>query len=168
MCRPLIKLSLFIGLLKIDFKTGNIVHSKVKNNSEVIADFKKGKYEFLVTTTVLERGVTIKGLQVIIYGADHAVYDSSSLIQIAGRVGRKKEESDGEVVFIVSRENQAIKESIRDIKEKKHLLANCVTRGKRRHCLMFIQKRQFAKSVMKNLMYSFGSKRRITFEILSL
>ena len=116
---PTINKAIFIyRLLKIDFKTGNIVHSKVKNNSEVIADFKKGKYEFLVTTTDLERGVTIKGLQVIIYGADHAVYDSSSLIQIAGRVGRKKEESDGEVVFIVSRENQAIKESIRDIKEK--------------------------------------------------
>ncbi len=112
------KAKLIYRFLKLDFKTGNLVHSKVRDNSSIIADFKRGKYEYLVTTTVLERGVTIKGLQVIIYGADHVVYDSASLIQIAGRVGRKKEESDGEVIFIVSKENRAIKEAINDITEK--------------------------------------------------
>lgn len=105
-------------LLKLDYKTGNLVHSKVSDNSVIIDDFKKGRYQYLVTTTVLERGVTIKGLQVIIYGADHGVYDTASLIQIAGRVGRKKEESDGEVIFIVTKNKTTVTEAISDIKTK--------------------------------------------------
>lgn len=108
--------------LSIEFKKGNLVHSRILNNSEIINDFKKGRYQYLVTTTVLERGVTIKGLQVIIYGADHNIYDSASLIQISGRVGRKKDESDGQVIFIVSKNNEEIKESIRDIEAKNEYL----------------------------------------------
>ena len=120
---PTIRLANFIyKLLKLDYKNGNVVHSKVKDNSKIIDDFKKGKYVYLVTTTVLERGVTIKGLQVIIYNADHSVYDAASLVQISGRVGRKKEESDGEVIFIVTRENKAIKDAISDIKAKNEYL----------------------------------------------
>lgn len=116
---PTIRLAEVIyQFLKLDFKGGNLVHSKVVDNSKIISDFKKGIYRYLVTTTVLERGVTIKGLQVIIYGADHPVYDAASLIQIAGRVGRKKEESDGEVIFIITKENEAIKKAIDEIKSK--------------------------------------------------
>ncbi|MFA5659944.1 MAG: helicase-related protein [Bacilli bacterium] len=116
---PTIRLAEVIyQLLKLDFKGGNLVHSKVADNSKIISDFKKGIYRYLVTTTVLERGVTIKGLQVIIYGADHPVYDAASLIQISGRVGRKKEESDGEVIFIITKENKAIRKAIADIKSK--------------------------------------------------
>lgn len=116
---PTIRLAEVIyRLLKIDFRNGHLVHSKIDDNSRVINDFKKGIYAYLVTTTVLERGVTIKGLQVIIYQADHNVYDAANLIQIAGRVGRKKEESHGEVIYIITRLNDAIKKSILDIKSK--------------------------------------------------
>ncbi|MFA7449371.1 MAG: helicase-related protein [Bacilli bacterium] len=116
------KANMIYKLLRLEYKDGNLVHSKVLNNSEIINDFKKGKYTYLVTTTVLERGVTIKGLQVIIYGADHTIYDSASLIQIAGRVGRKKEESDGEVIFIVTKKTKEVEEAIRDIETKNEYL----------------------------------------------
>ena len=43
----------------------------------------------LRSTSVLERGVTIKNLQVIVFNAEHELYDEKSLIQISGRVGRK-------------------------------------------------------------------------------
>jgi len=126
---PTIRLAnLIYKLLRIDYKNGNVVHSKVKDNSAIIDDFKKGHYAYLVTTTVLERGVTIKGLQVIIYGADHAVYDTASLVQISGRVGRKKEESDGEVIFIVTKKNAAIKAAISDIEEKNAYLQSVLQR----------------------------------------
>lgn len=116
---PTIKQSEQIYLLiKKLFPRGNLVHSKIVNNSIIIDDFKKGNYLYLVTTSVLERGVTIRGLQVIIYNADSNIYNASSLVQIAGRVGRKKEEPDGEVIFIASKENSAIKEAIVDINEK--------------------------------------------------
>lgn len=106
------------------FINGNIVHSKKENKTEIIRQFKEREYDYLVTTTVLERGVTIVGLQVIVFGADSAIYDAASLIQIAGRVGRKKEESDGEVIFIGTKKTTSIEEAIADIEEKNSYLQN--------------------------------------------
>ena len=65
-------------------------------------NFKENKYDYLITTSVLERGVTIKNLQVIVFNAEHELYDEKSLIQISGRVGRKIDAYEGEVIFIAS------------------------------------------------------------------
>jgi len=97
---------------------GNVVHSKKTNRAEVIEDFKQGKYRYLVTTAVLERGVTIKDLQVIIFQADHEIYDEHALIQISGRVGRKYDAPEGEVIFLADKETSAIKRTIRTIEDK--------------------------------------------------
>lgn len=88
------------AFLKIFFKNGECVHSQKKNREEIVENFKKNKLLFLVTTSILERGVTIKNLQVIVYNADNYLFDSKALIQIAGRVGRKIDAYDGEVVFL--------------------------------------------------------------------
>lgn len=109
-------------LLRKIFLNGNIVHSKKEGKTQIIKQFKEREYDYLVTTTVLERGVTIVGLQVIVFGADSSIYDSASLIQIAGRVGRKKEESDGEVIFIGTKKTTSIEEAIADIEEKNSYL----------------------------------------------
>ena len=81
---------------------GNRVHSKVKERSEIIDQFKNGKIHYLVTTSVLERGVTFRNLQVIVYDSDHALYDSAALVQISGRVGRKSDAREGEVIFLAN------------------------------------------------------------------
>jgi competence protein ComFA len=65
---------------------------------------------------VLERGVTIKNLQVVVFKADHALYTSHALIQIAGRVGRKKDAPTGEVVFIADNQTKEMEEAISEIK----------------------------------------------------
>lgn len=104
--------------LKVFLKQGNLVHSKIKNVGSIIYDFKQGKFKYLVTTTVLERGITIKGLQVIIFRADHPLFDRATLIQISGRVGRKKDEPYGEVIFLTKHRTKAIKEAIDDIHDK--------------------------------------------------
>lgn len=96
-------------------KNGNFVHSKRKQRNEIIEDFKKEKYDYLITTSVLERGVTIKNLQVIIYDAHHALYDDKSLIQIAGRVGRKIDAYSGEVIFIADYITEEIKRAVSEI-----------------------------------------------------
>ena len=109
-------------LLKIPVKNGTFVHSKCKNRTQIIKNFKEGKYDYLVTTAVLERGVTFKDLQVIIYDADSDIYDSQALIQISGRVGRKIDAPEGEVIFLVNKETNQIKTAIRTIQDKnKHL-----------------------------------------------
>ena len=81
----------------------------------MISDFKKGRYSYLVTTAVLERGVTVKDLQVIVYGADNSIYDSAALIQIAGRVGRKKDAPSGEVIFYADRKTEEMEKTVREI-----------------------------------------------------
>lgn len=113
---PTIKMCERINLiLKLFVSGGTCVHSKCDDRNKRISDFKNGKFKFLVTTAVLERGVTVKDLQVIVFNADSYIYDRYSLVQIAGRAGRKKDAPDGEVIFIASRSNKEIEGAISDI-----------------------------------------------------
>lgn len=96
---------------------GNRVHSQVKERGKIIDDFRCGKFKYLVTTAVLERGVTVKNLQVIIFNADHSIYNSSALIQISGRVGRVKDAPDGEVIFLGNKKTHEMVEAINKTKE---------------------------------------------------
>ena len=109
-------------LLKPFFKSGTYVNSKRSDNDLVIADFRNKKYMYLVTTAVLERGVTVKGLQVIVFKADHPIYDSASLIQIAGRAGRKIDAPEGEVVFFAERTNKHIQKAVDEINANNKVL----------------------------------------------
>jgi competence protein ComFA len=102
------KLSMFV-------KGGDYVSSKRRMREAIISKFKKGGYSYLVTTAVLERGVTVKGVQVVVYGADDPIYDSAALIQIAGRVGRKKGAEDGDVFFLAKEESKSMRKAINEI-----------------------------------------------------
>lgn len=53
----------------------------------------------LLTTTILERGITISNVQVAVIGAESPVFTASALIQIAGRVGRNIQFPDGDVLY---------------------------------------------------------------------
>ena len=92
------------------------MHSKHKDREKIIASFKNGDFLILVTTSVLERGVTVKNLQVIVMYSDHKLYNEYVLVQIAGRVGRKIGATKGEVIFICEKETEDIKNCIRKIK----------------------------------------------------
>ena len=104
-------------LVKMFQKNGEVVHSKNPLREKIIEDFKSAKYDYLITTSILERGVTVKNLQVIIYQADHELYDESTLIQIAGRVGRKSDAKDGEVLFLANKKTEAMVSAIEKINE---------------------------------------------------
>ena len=111
-------------IVKIFVNNGTFVHSKCKDRSQKIKKFKNGEYDYLITTAVLERGVTFKNLQVIIYDADNELYNSQTLIQIAGRVGRKIDAPEGEVVFLVNKTTDEIKSAISTIESKNRHLQN--------------------------------------------
>ena len=110
--------TLYKKLKRDGFEKGNYVHSKRRNREQIIKDFKFNKYQFLVTTAVLERGVTIKNLQVIIYDSDSPIYNTSSLIQISGRVGRKYDAPKGEVIFLSSHISDEMAEAKQRIIDK--------------------------------------------------
>jgi competence protein ComFA len=63
---------------------------------------------FLVTTTLLERGVTFSDIDVAIINGSHAVYDEFTLVQMAGRVGRKPDYPTGEIMIFTERMTKAI------------------------------------------------------------
>ena len=109
-------------ILKHILKEVNYVHSKKMDRDKVIKDFKKSLIQTMITTSVLERGVTVKNLQVIIFKADHFVYDSATLIQISGRVGRKIGATHGEVMFICHEETDEIRKCIREIQASNQVL----------------------------------------------
>lgn len=93
------------------------VHAAHPRRAEALADFKSGRVGVLVATTVLERGVTVAGADVAVFGADReAVFDASALVQMAGRAGRTAERPDGRVVFVAEREGRAIQEARRQIR----------------------------------------------------
>ena len=69
----------------------------------------------LLTTTILERGVTLAGVQVAVLDADQS-FSSAALIQISGRVGRSADFPEGDVVFFANDRSDAMYEAIDHIK----------------------------------------------------
>ena len=111
-------------VLRLFVPKGTYVSSKRTMRAEIIEAFKKGKLSYLVTTAVLERGVTIRDLQVIVFGADNEIYDSAALIQIAGRAGRKADAPKGDVLFLASGLTKGMNDAIREIRYCNTFLQN--------------------------------------------
>ena len=114
--------------LAIFFKHGAYVHSQKNTRNKIISNFRKGFYKYLVTTSVLERGVTVKDLQVIVWHADHVIYDSGTLVQISGRAGRKMDAPTGEVIYFASKETDAMVEARRSISRSNKALQDMLQR----------------------------------------
>ena len=110
--------------ISLFIKGGNYVHSQRVNRKEIIESFRKNRYAFLVTTSVLERGVTVRNLQVIIMQTDHKIYQKGTLIQIAGRVGRKADAPTGEVIYLANKITKDMYQSIDDIRKSNEALLN--------------------------------------------
>ena len=112
------------NVVRLFFKNSQYVHSKCEDRQKRIEDFRLGKTKMLVTTAVLERGVTVKDLQVVVFKSDHKLYTSQALIQISGRVGRKKEAPEGDVIFIGSKKTNEMDECVNSIQTSNKSLQN--------------------------------------------
>lgn len=75
------------------------VHAEDSVRKEKVLNLREMKVCGLLTTTILERGITIPNVQVAVVGADETIFTSSALIQIGGRVGRSLDFPDGDLVF---------------------------------------------------------------------
>ncbi|MDN7226217.1 DEAD/DEAH box helicase family protein [Planococcus sp. N064] len=75
------------------------VHSQDPRRKEKVMKLRNGEVSGLLTSTILERGITIPNVQVAVVGADDRIFDASALIQIAGRAGRSSEQPAGDVLF---------------------------------------------------------------------
>ena len=98
-----------LRLVRVFFPTTKLAFSSSKDREEVIHQFKVKPDFFLITTAILERGITVSQLQAIIFEADHRLYSTSMLIQMAGRVGRKLNSPTGKVIALANYQSQSIK-----------------------------------------------------------
>ncbi|MDA8233873.1 MAG: helicase-related protein [Clostridia bacterium] len=87
-------------------------HSKDPRRDEKREAFARGDFPLLVTTSILERGITISRCNVLVlFGEKEHIYDAGTLVQMAGRAGRTTEAPTGTVWFVGSKVTEAMKEA---------------------------------------------------------
>ncbi|WP_330948842.1 DEAD/DEAH box helicase [Virgibacillus sp. MG-45] len=91
---------------------------------EKVQAFRDKKLVAIMTTTILERGVTFPSVDVAIFDAGHDVFDEAALVQIAGRAGRSAEDPKGEVVFFHDGKTEAMIKAVEMIKEMNKRIAD--------------------------------------------
>lgn len=99
--------------IKPKFET---VYSADPDRIEKVASMRNQTVDFLVTTTILERGVTFPGIDVLVIRADDEIFSAAALVQIAGRVGRNSDRPTGQVLFYCESKTAQIKSCDRQIK----------------------------------------------------
>lgn len=93
------------------------VHAEDKDRAEKIQRFREKEIFILLTTTILERGVTFPAIDVAVIQADHDVFDEAALVQIAGRAGRSPDDPKGDVIFFHQGKTVAIEKAVYSIEQ---------------------------------------------------
>ncbi|UQS86987.1 DEAD/DEAH box helicase family protein [Nicoliella spurrieriana] len=91
------------------------VHSEDPHRLTKVTAMRELHLVFLITTTILERGVTFPGIDVIVLGADEDIFSTPALVQIAGRVGRKADRPFGDVDFFIHSNAKNVAGAVRQI-----------------------------------------------------
>ncbi|WP_232225558.1 DEAD/DEAH box helicase [Oceanobacillus manasiensis] len=97
------------------------VHASDAEREEKVKAYRNRELFVLVTTTILERGVTFPSVDVVILDAGHQVFDQAAIVQIAGRAGRSPDDPHGEVLLFHDGKTDAMVEaaaSIRDMNRR--------------------------------------------------
>ncbi|MFC4077416.1 helicase-related protein [Salinithrix halophila] len=97
------------------------VSGRMEERTRLVEEFRRGERWLLLTTTILERGITVSRCHVGVLGADHPVFDTASLVQIAGRVGRSSDYMEGEVCFLARMRTEAQETAVRQIRSLNRL-----------------------------------------------
>lgn len=103
------------------------VSSSTPHINQYIDQLRNHQLDVIITTTILERGITVDDVQVIVMKASHPIFDERTLMQIEGRVGRSMEHYQGEVIFIAETISQEMKKCISTIHYLNNLSVSSVT-----------------------------------------
>jgi len=103
-----------VFVIKRYYKAAGIT-SKTNEKEKMIEEYRRKKLQFLVCTTVLERGVTFEAIDVLVLLAQHPVFNTSALIQIVGRVGRGIKDTSGEATLLSTGKTTSINQCIESI-----------------------------------------------------
>ncbi|MEK5390042.1 DEAD/DEAH box helicase [Margalitia sp. FSL K6-0131] len=75
------------------------VHAEDQNRKEKVMRMRTKETPILLTTTILERGVTFPNIDVAVVGAEDRIFTEAALVQISGRVGRSVDYPTGNITF---------------------------------------------------------------------
>jgi len=106
-------------ILQRDFPNEKIgfVSSVTEDRLQQVQAFRDRELTILISTTILERGVTFPCVDIFVVEANHQLFTKSSLIQIGGRVGRSMDRPTGQLIFFHDGINRSIKKAIKEVKE---------------------------------------------------
>ncbi|MBE7681642.1 helicase-related protein [Paenibacillus sp. P13VS] len=109
----------FVDLMRRIFPQIHIegTSSQDTDRASKVMAFRERDIRLLVTTTILERGVTIPRSDVFILDADNGLFDEASLVQMAGRAGRSMDDPAGRVVFASSRRTRSQVKAVAQIRK---------------------------------------------------
>lgn len=107
---------------KTEITSLTYVHSEDVLRFEKVSGLRNGEYKVMFTTTILERGFTMANLDVIVLNSH--MFESSALVQIAGRVGRKLEAPSGLVLYLHEGITMDMLKARKDIKKMNALAYN--------------------------------------------
>lgn len=106
-------------VLKQKWKTC-YVHSQSEEKDPIIEAFRQNRFDICISTTLLERGITLPGVQVIVWQGQHPVFTTASLVQIFGRVGRSFHDPTGKGVCLCVGSSPCISECVQLIQKMNH------------------------------------------------
>ena len=98
-------------------QTFTSVHAEDPERKEKVLGMRQEQFDFLLTTTILERGVTFKDIDVLVLGAEDKTFTEAALVQIAGRAGRHKDYPEGEVLFFHYGQSKEMKLARKQIRQ---------------------------------------------------
>ncbi len=94
------------------------IHASHPNRELHREAFRTGTIDIIVSTSVLERGITVPNADVLVLYADYErIFDTATLIQMAGRAGRTKGDTQAKVYFAGRQVTASMRTSIRLIQD---------------------------------------------------
>lgn len=99
-----------------DDKCACAVHAADPERDRKKLAFQKGPVPFLVTTTIMERGITVPNAHVLVLWADNErIFTEGALIQMAGRAGRTVDYPAGDVLYAAATVSEPMEAAIKKI-----------------------------------------------------
>ncbi|MFE8696486.1 DEAD/DEAH box helicase [Cytobacillus sp. FJAT-53684] len=93
------KMEKILPLIRLLHPKIEAVHAEDPKRKGKVQAMRNKEIPLLLTTTILERGVTFPNIDVAVLGAEDRIFTESALVQIAGRVGRSAAAPGGEITF---------------------------------------------------------------------
>ena len=90
-----------------------LISSRSTDKDQTVEKLRNRELMFCFATTILERGITISGVDVCVFDADHGVFDEASLIQMVGRVGRSFACPEGEGLFLCRGRSRTVEQCVK-------------------------------------------------------